>query len=232
MNTSDFHAAFTSMYSTSYLMEPTPSLVSPGVAEQLDPCPKLEGMASIKKMQLLNLAFKFLKEDESYFEVGTYKGKSLVAAMRGNDPRHVFACDNFSEFQDRGNSVNELERSLSLYGLRDRVRFLNGDFREFMLPSVINERVGLYFYDGAHDEQSQYDGIKLVEPFLSDEALVIVDDWRYASDSASFARSGTMRAAQESENYWALIYELPARYNGDMEMWWNGVGVLSFMRKL
>lgn len=200
----------------------------PEVREAIDLCPDVEGMLSIKKQQLVNLGYSLLDDGEAYLEVGTFQGKSLVSAMLGNSPRPTFACDNFSEFDT--NSFAITQQNLAKYGLRDRVVFYDCDFTRIYNPDHLPVPIGFYFYDGAHDEESQYLGIKLVEPFLADEAIVFVDDWRLASDSGSYAKPGTMRAVDESENHWHLMYELPARMNGDRALWWNGLGVLSFQR--
>ncbi len=69
-----------------------------------------------------------------------------------------------------------------------------------------------------------------MENFLADEAIVCVDDWRFAADSQSYAKAGTEKAIAESKNQWKLLYDLPARYNGDRALWWNGVAVFSFQR--
>ncbi len=84
--------------------------------------------------------------------------------------------------------------------------------------------------DGAHDEESQFLGVRMAEDLLADNAVVIVDDWRHAKDSESYAEAGTKRAISDSPNEWSIRHVLPARYNGDLELWWNGVGVLRFKR--
>ncbi len=185
-------------------------------------------MLSIKKQQLLNLAFGLLAEGEAYLEVGTYQGKSLVSAMIDNPHRPVFACDSFSQFE--GNTFEITQANLAKYGLLDRVRFYDCDFGEIFSPERLPLPVGLYFYDGAHDYDSQYKAIARIEPFLSKEALVFVDDWRFAEDSQSHAKAATEQAARDSGGHWMVMHELPARFNGDLAMWWNGVGVLSYRR--
>ncbi len=200
-----------------------------------DPCPDVVGMASVKKLRLLARAVSFLppSDRECYFEVGSYQGKSLIAAIVHNHGRCAIACDNFSLFDDRGENRTVLERNLSRYGLRDRVRFFDCDFRDLLLRwrSEGLPPIGVYFYDGAHDEESQYLALRLGEAVLSERAVVIVDDWRFAEDSDSRAEAGTRRAVAESSNDWKVEYVLPARYNGDSEEWWNGVAVLSFRRR-
>ena len=204
---------------------------TPEGMKALDPCPDVSGMTSINKQRLLNAAFYCLDPNEAYLEVGTYNGKSLISAAHGNQTRPIFACDDFSEFTG-SNSNAILESNLRRYGMSDTVKFYNGDFRKTFADGHIDRPVGLYFYDGAHDEVSQYEGIALAEPLLADVALVVVDDWRLAADSGSYAEAGTVRAAQQSPHDWELLYVLPARFNGDLEMWWNGVAVLSFKRNL
>jgi len=201
-----------------------------------DPCPDVVGMASSKKLKLLNLAVSILPNggQEAYLEVGTYLGKSLVAATLGNSGRLVVGCDNFSEFAtgSANNNYTVLQSNLAKYGLLDKIKFYDEDFQSLFqrwrtegLPPI-----GVYFYDGAHDEESQYRAIRYVEPLLADSALVIVDDWRWANDSRSYAETATRKAISESQYQWEICYILPARFNGDTEMWWNGVALLTFRR--
>lgn len=208
-----------------------------GIVTSLDPCPRVTGMASPKKLQLLNRAGAALPPDgsECYLEVGTFQGKSLISVLYGNS--HVFgvACDDFSLFDDpvEPKNLRALQNNLKEHSLEKRVRFFNSDFRR-VLPEWSAHRlppVGFYFYDGAHDEESQYTGIRMAEPLLADEALVLVDDWRLAPDSDSHAEAGTRRAIAESPHDWRIVHELPARHNGDREYWWNGLAILTFHRR-
>jgi hypothetical protein len=166
--------------------------------------------------------------------VGTFQGKSLIAALIGRADVPAVACDNFSLFDAPGSPKNLriLEQNLARYELAGRVRFFDCDFRKLLTSweALQLPRIGVYFYDGAHDEESQFLGIRLVEGLLADRSVVIVDDWRYAADSQSYAEAGTKRAIRASRNEWSIRHVLPARFNGDREQWWNGVGVLSFER--
>jgi len=200
-----------------------------------DPCGDVHGMASPKKLKLLSFAVSQLPLDqkECYFEVGTFQGKSLIAALKRNRNRLGIACDDFSEFSESAErSLSTLTTNLSRHGVIDRVKFYNEPFQSLMESWLAKKLppVGVYFYDGAHDELSQYTAIKKIEPILSDEAIVIIDDWRHAQDSPSYAEAGTKRAIMESNCQWDIRWELPARHNGDVDMWWNGVAVLTFRR--
>jgi predicted O-methyltransferase YrrM len=194
-----------------------------------DPCRSINGMSSIKKLRLLNLAYSFLEIDECYVEIGTFSGKSLISAMIKNNLRKTYACDNFSEFSDLS-SESTLKSNLEQYNLKDKVVFFNSDFRRILNHQNIKMPIGLYFYDAAHDYESHYSAVKLVENVLANEALIIVDDWRFDRDSQSYAKSGTLKAIEESKHVYNLLYELPARHNGDHAMWWNGIAVYAFYK--
>lgn len=229
MDITQFLEQFERMFPEAIRNQPTYAHWDPLVIREQDLCPDVEGMLSIKKQMLLNLAFALLPEDEAYLEVGTYKGKSLLSALIGNPPRIVYACDDFSLFE--GNTLETTQENLARYEFQDAVTFYNMDFEKLYAPEHLSKPIGLYFYDGAHDDHSQYVAIKNIEPFLADQALVLVDDWRFAPDSQSRAREATLRATAESVHRWTLHYELPARFNGDRAMWWNGVAILSFQRQ-
>jgi predicted O-methyltransferase YrrM len=186
-------------------------------------------MSSIRKLRLLEIAVDCLAPGEAYLEVGTYRGKTLIAALRRNRAPAV-ACDNFSEFVT-DSAFEILQRNLRKYGVSNRVTFFNADFRVVLDGGKVRSPVGVYLYDGAHDEVSQFDGINFAEALLADVALVIVDDWRFCADSQSYARLGTERAIAASPHRWTQLYELPARYNGDHALWWNGIAVYSFERR-
>jgi predicted O-methyltransferase YrrM len=196
----------------------------------------VKGMASPKKLKLLNAAVAAMPSagEECYLEVGTFQGKSLVAALDGNPGVPAVACDTFILFDDPTAPKNLpiLKDNLSRYGLADRVQFFNSDFQDVFADWQLRSLppVGVYFYDGAHDEESQYLGIRLAEDLLADNAVVIVDDWRYAEDSQSLAEAGTKRAIEESKHNWTIRHVLQARFNGDRDLWWNGLAVLTFNR--
>jgi predicted O-methyltransferase YrrM len=202
-----------------------------------DPWPDVEGMASVRKLRLLNALASRLPTDgsECYLEIGTFQGKSLIATLSGNGEVKAVACDNFSEWDNAAEPRNAraLRANLARHGMADRVRFFDVDFRDLLSSWTTHELrpVGLYFFDGPHDEESQYAGIALAEPILADHALVVVDDWRHAADSGSRAEEGTRRAISQSQNMWEIMRVLPARRNGDRDLWWNGLGILQFERR-
>jgi len=219
-----FTKKFDQLFPKDKLDKVTPMYEYRFIRRFFDHCASIKGMLSIKKQILLRIAAESLPADECYLEIGTYTGKSLISAMQAAPERTFYACDNFSLFKE-SNSLELLTSNLKKYGFQDKVVFFNEDFKQVFSRDRIKEPVGVYFYDGNHDYESQYEGIRLVEPLLASTALVIVDDWRFAPDSNSYAKEATEQAISESRRTWRLLYDLPARHNADQGMWWNGVAV-------
>lgn len=227
MDASRFVSVFNRYFPPDEIDKPTPMFAQAFTRSFFDPCFLVEGFTSIKVQQLLSIAYALLPEDEAYFEVGTYQGKTLISAMVNNELKPAYACDNFSEFTASAEgSAKVLDLNLQMYHLKDRVTFFNADFQTIVDKDHIPHPVGVYLYDGMHTEEMQYLGVKLVEPLLADEALVIIDDWNMPE-----AKEGTQRAIDESEAHYEPLYYLPAHAMGDREMWWEGIGVFRFLRK-
>lgn len=173
------------------------------------------GLARENNLALLNLAASLLDEGESYVEVGSFKGLSLVAAMLGNGGDFV----GIDDFLMGEGSRELLEANLRRYGLSGYT-ILEGDVFELLRGDALkSRRVGVYYYDAAHDYESQVEGLRLIEPYLAGGALMIVDD----TDWAQVARA--MRDYLAGQPRAELLIELVGKDRGQ-PWWWEGVQVL------
>jgi len=173
------------------------------------------GLARENNLALLNLAASLLDQGESYVEVGSFKGLSLIAAMLGNGGDFV-GIDNFS--LDDGNRAL-LEANLRRYGLAGHA-ILEGDAFTLLRRGALGDRrVGVYYYDAAHDYKSQVRGLRLIEPYLVPGALLIIDDtdWDQVARAMRDYLAGQPRAE--------LLVKLDGKDRGQ-PWWWEGVQVL------
>jgi len=172
------------------------------------------GLARENNLALINLAASLLAPGESYVEVGSYKGLSLIAAMLGNDGGFL-AIDSF---RMRDGSREQLEENVARYGL-DSYSILEGDAFE-LLPNL-DRAVGVYYYDAAHDYDSQVNGLRLAEPHLVPGALVIVDDtdWERVDGAIGDYLAGQPRARR--------LLAIDGRSRGQ-PWWWEGMQVLAW----
>jgi predicted O-methyltransferase YrrM len=186
-------------------------------------------LAEENVLALLNLAASLLGPGESYVEVGTLFGASLIGASRGNTGDFV-AIDNFGFPGTSTRGRNEppadraaLEENLRRFGA-DGATIIEGDAFELLERGALGDRkVGVYYYDGPHDEGSQERGLRLVEPWLADEALLVVDDHDWEA-----VERGTAAYVASQPNAEVLLV-IPGAGKGSPQ-WWEGVAVLSWRR--
>ena len=148
---------------------------------------KIGGWCESHTMNLINFAItECLEEGEEYLEIGSYCGKSLGAALHNNN-RKAQVIEPFDLFLPDGKFIqSEWERHLKSLGIRDRVNLHKMDYMNFdgVLP-----KIGVFYYDGNHELGYTYHGLKKFEPYLSDNAIIIVDDYNIGGDKISLAQT-------------------------------------------
>jgi hypothetical protein len=138
--------------------------------------------------------------------------------MLDNDGKDFVAIDDFSM---RDASREQLERNLARFRLTG-AELLEGDAFELLRSGALDgRRVGVYYYDAAHTYEQQIDGLRLAEPHLADEALLIVDDtdWDFVA-----------RAVDDYLEQQPKARPLVAIGGKDTgaPAWWEGVQVLGW----
>jgi predicted O-methyltransferase YrrM len=179
---------------------------------------EIGGMATENKLALLNLAASFLAPGEVYVEVGTYLGTSVLAAAMGNEGDFI-AVDNYSQF---GGPEQRCRENIAHYA-PGVVKLVTSDAWSFLRS--FDRPIGVYFYDASHTFGEQWRACKCVEPHLSDEAVVVIDDashWPVRQANHSFTRH---RLQYECVKY----FESP--FNGEPR-WWNGLAIYRYRRTL
>jgi protein O-GlcNAc transferase len=190
----------------------------PRFAELLEAVP---GLARPNNLALLNLAASLLGPGESYVEIGSLRGTSLIAALLAGEGDFV-AIDSFAH---EGSSPEQLEKNLARFGLAGRAAVFEGDAFELLPAGVLaGRRVGVYYYDAFHSYEAQLDGLRLAEPYLADEALLIVDDsdWEEVAGATRDYLGGRPNAE--------LLFEIHGNDHGFPD-WWEGMHVLAWRRR-
>lgn len=179
----------------------------------------IEGLTRPNNLALLNLAASLVEPGETYVEIGTFKGTSLIAALLDNDGKDIVAIDDFSSYKG---SREALDANLRRAGVEGRATILEGNVFETVPAGVLGERrVGAWYYDAAHDYDSQVLGLRIAEPHLVSGALLIVDDtdWDNVARAIDDYLAGQPRARRilrvDGEDFGA-------------PHWWCGMQVLAW----
>jgi predicted O-methyltransferase YrrM len=189
----------------------------------------IPNLATENVLALLNLAASCLGPDESYVEVGSFYGASLIGAMRGNVGDFV-GIDRFSfdvpEVRGRQlphASREGLEQSLARFGA-ESATILQGDAFDLIEGGALaDRRVGVYYWDGPHDYGGQLRGMRAIEPSLAPDALIVVDDYDW--EAVARATHDYIAAEAEAE----LLVVIGGEAAGQV-WWWDGVAVVAVRR--
>ena len=209
------------------LFDDFPRSPHPRVLRFDDVIEAIPNLAEENVLALLNLAASLLGPGESYVEVGSYYGASLIGATRGNHGDFV-AIDAFTfgatEVAGRklpAASREGLEENLRRFGA-EGATILEGDAFELIEGGALADRsVGVYYYDGPHDYDSQIRGVRSIEPWLADEALLVVDDFDW--EQVDRATRDYLAAQPRART----LFEIGGSGKGQPQ-WWEGVAVLGW----
>lgn len=211
---------FATRLTTTFVDPRSPQAPLPGLQDVVD---STEGMSTAHSLTVLSLAVSGLGADEIYLEVGSYRGRSLIGALRHNPEVHAIGIENFGEFDAGAAAKASLETALQSAGVADRVRLIYVDAFAFLARAEFEAPVGVYFYDGVHSAYGQYAGLGLAERHLADHAIVIVDDASWPQ----VARATNQY--MDRHNGYTLIHEFPADTQDD-PVWCNGLRVYEWNR--
>ncbi len=183
---------------------------------------RLEGIRKLSRMPkmstvaigaLINRLVASLPPGQAYLNIGVWHGYSLLAGMLGNAGRRCIGVDNFSEFGNpRDKFLWRFNRRKSAYH-----EFFDVDWRTY-LAHEHRGPIGVFFYDGAHDYDSQYQALILAEPFMAPGGFIIVDDTNWESPRKALIDFLSAHPGYE------LLYDIPTAGNCH-PTFWNGLMV-------
>ncbi len=188
----------------------------------------VQGMSTPSTMHLLNLAVRCLAPDECYLEVGTWRGRTLIGALLGNDAYGVAIDDDSMNEHDGDDalSYNVWEGNICAFGMTERAEYVNGSIPDVWTQLILNrdhEPVGVYFFDGDKStEDAAYAGLAGAIPFLADEALIFADDANEIT-----IRMAVHRLELAYPKQLVKILDIPTPGNC-WPMFWNGIMALAW----
>src|SRR5579863_8684937 len=176
----------------------------------------VENLSTENNLALLNVAAALLGPEETYVEVGSYAGASLIGAMRGNEDGEFIAIDDFAWVER-----SRLQANLERFGATGATIIAGDAFRVLESDALADRSVGVLFWDADHSYEGQLRALRVIEPRLARGAIIIVDN----ADGASVRRATDDWLHEQARA--SLVLELRGRTRG--APWWHdGVRVLAW----
>jgi hypothetical protein len=181
---------------------------------------------------LQRLANETLTEDTCYLEVGVFQGLTLLSSALSSPKNSFFGIDNFAFFDKEGKNkklIEERAKKLNIFN----AHLINEDYEdalENLHKYIGNKKVGVYFVDGPHDYRSQLMCLLLIQPYLADRAVIIIDDSNYRHVRQA-NRDFIVANPEFKLLYQSYTMAHPMNLKGEeltnaKKGWWNGVNIL------
>ncbi|MCS7017838.1 MAG: class I SAM-dependent methyltransferase [Cytophagales bacterium] len=172
------------------------------------------------------------QNEACYLEVGVFQGLTLLSVAGANPTVPCFGIDNFQAHDpEKKNMSVLLERRQKLH--LNNAHLINMDYEDAMENLMVHtqgRKIGVYFIDGPHDYRSQLMCLLLAKPYLTDDAVIVVDDSNY------------LHVRQANRDFlvthpeFKLLFEAytpchptnmtPVQEMEAREGWWDGVNII------
>ena len=201
---------------------------------------EMHGLSSVRLKCLINNLCA--AESVNYLEVGTYKGATLIAAMRGNDI-NATGIDSFlyderepNKWAPKGyiwdNMKSQLEANLNTYRLQpdvvngDKVQIIEGDFRDAELPKG---KFNVCFFDVSPVNAEIYDGFfEKILPALSQSSVVVFSQ-QSTHMHAEMLNDSMIRHESKFNSQFNEIRVSGG--NADASKYYSGIRIFGFVKK-
>ncbi len=172
-------------------------------------------MSTFAIAAIINKSVKEMNEGHAFLNVGVWNGFTFLAGLAGNPHKICIGVDNFSGF---GGPRSAFLQRFARFSSQHH-HFFDIDFRHYM-EHVHRTPIGVYFYDGAHDYASQFDGLELAAPFFAKNCLIMVDDTNRPSP-----RKATIDFITKEKGRYRLILDKSTTW-AQNPVWWDGLMIL------
>jgi len=120
-------------------------------------------------------------KDGVYLEIGTFCGSSLISSLYRNysNLKKAYAIDDWSEFREYVDPKEKFNEHRAAYipdWKEDKLNIIEADCFSMDL-SKVDEKVDIYFYDGAHKYEDHKKAFTYFNDVFSDVFIAVVDDW-------------------------------------------------------
>ena len=166
----------------------------------------LNGMSGKRYRHFINNLIEKL-DDPRYLEIGSWKGSTATSAIYDNNVSST-CIDNWSQFGDvRQEFYTNIEKCINEE--KNHVHLEENDFRNVDYSTL--GKFNIYFFDGPHEEDDQYDALSYALPSLDDTFILIVDDWNDPRP-----RNGTEKAIKELNI--SILYSMQIRTSNGVDV--------------
>ncbi len=173
----------------------------------------------------INEIVRRFAQDGVYFEVGIYRGGSLLSAGLFNPSTRCIGIDDFSGHNPIMVNEKVLNMNLDKFGNPSNIEYYNMDYQDAISMIFNNEpdlKVSVYYYDGDHSYEHQLNGLRAILPYLAPKCILLVDDV-----NKSDVVNANNKFMEENPDFQSACQMRTKGWGDCSTNWWEGFQVLS-----
>jgi hypothetical protein len=186
--------------------------------DQLEMQARLEKACKVPRMStfaigaIINRAVAQMSIGHVFLNVGVWNGFTLLAGMADNHDKTCIGVDDFSlKNSPRKAFLNRFERARG-----PSHAFHEADFRDY-LTNQHQAPLGVYLFDGPHNYEDQFDGLRLAEPYFAKGCVILVDDTNWPE-----VREANLDFIKHSPFEYRMLLDIQTPRGGH-PTFWNGL---------
>jgi len=172
-------------------------------------------MSTLTIGAIINFGVKQIPQNQTFVNVGIWNGFTFLAGMLNNPEKICIGIDNFSQFG--GPRQQFLERFNKMKSQNHF--FMNMDYEKYF-SDIHSKEIGFYIYDGEHSYKNQLNGLLKADPFLAENALILIDDINWEEP-----HQATLDFISQGPSEYSIIFDCKT-YCSCHPTFWNGIMVL------
>ncbi len=192
-------------------------------------------MTSAGILQIINKTCHHISQGNCYLEVGTHRGSTLIGASLDVSPSIPFyGIDPFTGHNSPVecapfNSIEEGLQDAIAKLTAGNVSYFKEPFESFLHDKshIEGNKIEVYLYDGDHALAPTLQGLEMIRPLLSDDAIIFVDD---TANNDKAAIWGALEIFLKDEPRVSVLREfIPTKTMPDTEGLWCGLVALRWL---
>jgi len=164
---------------------------------------------------MINKGVSTISPDSCFVNVGVWHGFTFLAGIKNNPGKICIGIDNFTQF---GGPRKQFLGRFRKYKSTNH-HFYDVHYKQYF-TNMHTGKIGFYIYDGDHDYDNQLNGLRLAEPFFSQNCIIFVDD-----TNEEEPRQATLDFVAKSPHQYQILLSKETLFNGHPTLW-NGIMVL------
>ena len=163
-------------------------------------------------------------QNTRYLEIGLWKGSTFCSALNNNPHVAATGIDDFSTLcgqpWDREQVQSILADNLTRFVALDcKFNIIESDCFASDIGKQLIPPYNIYFYDGRHEEEDQYNALIHYQQYLTPISIWLVDDFNWKE-----VQQGTARALKACPRI-CVIESWYQHGTRKVDDWWNGFGI-------